>query len=277
MKRFVFTCGDINGVGPEIAIKVFNEIYPAQKSKIIFVTPSNIFLKSIENLKPQFKFELIKPQSLIDDNPEYISIIDLGEVPQNTGFATKASGEAAFESIKIGFDLVSEKKADALITNPISKHAFELAGINFPGHTELLAEWSSVKDFAMMFISEEMNCALATIHEPIKNVAGLITEDILHKRMEIIQRSLRFDFGIKNPKIAVLGLNPHAGEQGRIGHEEEEIIKPLLKKLDNKNITGPFVPDAFFANKKYMDYDLVFGMYHDQVLIPLKCLILIQE
>ena len=272
MDKFVFTCGDINGIGPEIAVKVFNEIYPSPKYKIIFVSPANTFFKSIEKINPKFEFELIKPGTGINDNPDLVTIVDLGEVIQDTGFPTKYSGEAAFAALKLGFSLVDEKKAGALITNPISKYAFELAGINFPGHTEMLAEWSGEKDFAMMFVSGEMNAALATIHEPVKNIAGLITEESITQKLRLVERTLRFDFAIENPKIAVLGLNPHAGEQGRIGQEEETIIEPVLKKMNNKNISGPFVPDAFFANKKYKDFDIVFGMYHDQVLIPFKML-----
>lgn len=272
MNRFVFTSGDINGIGPEIAIKVFNVIFPSQKQKIIYVSPSNIFLKSIENIKPGFEFEFVKPNLPVDSNPKKISVIDLGEVTADIGKPTKISGEASIAAIKTGFDLVSQNKESALITNPISKHAFQLAGIDFPGHTELLAEWSGVNNFAMMFLSEEMKCALATIHEPLNKVPGLISREALVKKIRLIYDSLRFDFGIGNSKIAVLGLNPHAGEEGMIGSEETEIIKPAMKDLNRNNFEGPFVPDAFFANKKYLDYDVVFGMYHDQVLIPFKML-----
>ncbi|MDO8548532.1 MAG: 4-hydroxythreonine-4-phosphate dehydrogenase PdxA, partial [Ignavibacteria bacterium] len=123
--------------------------------------------------------------------------------------------------------------------------------------------------FIMMFLSKKMNAALLTIHQPIKTISQLLTEERLKKSLDIISLSLKNDLNIQEPRIAVLGLNPHAGENGLIGDEEEKIIKPLLKNF-NQNIEGPFSPDAFFASKKYKDYNLVLGMYHDQVLIPFK-------
>lgn len=121
----------------------------------------------------------------------------------------------------------------------------------------------------MMFLSKRMNAALLTIHQPIKNIPQLLNRKQLKKSLSIITSSLINDLNIINPKIAILGLNPHAGENGLIGDEEEKIIKPLLKNL-NQYVEGPFSPDAFFAAKKYKNYNLILGMYHDQVLIPFK-------
>lgn len=158
-----------------------------------------------------------------------------------------------------------------MVTAPISKTAIKMAGINFPGHTEMLAEWCGSKDFVMTFLSKKMNGALVTIHEPLKNVTKLITSENLKSKINIIIKMLINDFKISLPKIAVLGLNPHAGESGIIGNEEEKIIIPLIKKYSN-NLFGPFSSDAFFANRLYKKYDLVIGMYHDQLLIPFKML-----
>ena len=135
----------------------------------------------------------------------------------------------------------------------------------------MYAEWSNVSNFVMMFLSKKMNAALATIHEPIINVPKLINLKNLKNKLNVIINSLVTDLGIKNPKIAVLGLNPHAGEEGLIGKEEQSILRPLLNLNEFSNyLSGPFSPDAFFANRLYKNYDLVLGMYHDQVLIPFK-------
>ena len=157
-----------------------------------------------------------------------------------------------------------------MVTAPISKASFELAGINFPGHTELLAERGNAKNYAMTFISNKMNCALVTIHDPINKISKNLKKGKIKSVINTVKQSLINDFKVANPKIAVLGLNPHAGENGRIGDEEIKIIIPALNELGDKNIEGPFVPDAFFANKLYKKFNIVVGMYHDQVLIPFK-------
>ena len=167
--------------------------------------------------------------------------------------------------------MIKDGYSDAVITAPISKTAIKIAGKNFPGHTEMLAGWCNVKNFVMMFLSGKMNAAIATIHEPVKKVPGLITKELLSNKIEVIYNSLKNDLRINSPLIAVLGLNPHAGENGLIGDEEEKIIKPfVLNYKFSEYLRGPFSPDAFFANRLYKNFDLVFGMYHDQVLSPFK-------
>jgi 4-hydroxythreonine-4-phosphate dehydrogenase len=137
----------------------------------------------------------------------------------------------------------------------------------------MYARWSGLKDFVMMFISPKMKCALVTIHEPLRKVSKLITVNRIQNTLRVVVSSLRRDFNLENPKVAVLGLNPHAGEKGRIGKEETDVILPALRTSGfNEFLAGPFVPDAFFARKLYKDYDIVIGMYHDQVLIPFKML-----
>ncbi len=142
----------------------------------------------------------------------------------------------------------------------------------------MYAEWCNEKakpgnyiDYVMMFLSKKMNAALITIHNPVKNISSMLKKEILKKKLEVIINSLKNDLNIKVPSIAVLGLNPHAGENGLIGNEEIEIISPVIKTFQNSiEIQGPFVPDAFFANHSYKNFNIVVGMYHDQVLIPFK-------
>jgi 4-hydroxythreonine-4-phosphate dehydrogenase len=271
MNKFVFTCGDINGIGPEIVIKTINKINKQKNITIYFLCPANVFNQASKTTKPLFNFKVIKRIS--EAKRSGIFVIDFGTYKQNLGKPTKSSGAAAFKAIKISFRILRDQKADAVITAPISKTAINKAKINFPGHTEMYAEWSEAKDFVMTFLSDKMYAGLVTIHEPIKNVAKLITAKRLKDKIETILNTLKIDLKISSPKIAVLGLNPHAGENGVIGKEETEIIQPvIMNKKFSQYLSGPFSPDAFFANHLYKKFDLVLGMYHDQALIPFKLL-----
>jgi len=271
MKRFVFTCGDINGIGPEIVIKTLNKISLKTKNKFYFICPSNVFKETARLVKPNFKYEIVKKVNKLSHIP--VQIIDLGNARINPCKATAVSGEVSYNSIKIAFALAANYEANAIITAPISKTAFNIAEINFPGHTEMLAKWSGTKNYVMTFLSKKLNAALLTIHKPVKMVPGLVRKERLLNTLNILIKTFKVDLNILKPKIAVLGLNPHAGENAIIGDEEEKIIKPVVKSFQSKNkIYGPFSPDAFFGAKMYKDFDLILGMYHDQVLIPFKLL-----
>ncbi len=272
MKRFVFTCGDINGIGPEICIKAFNKIYSPSKYKLFLYIPAEIFKLAAKLIKPTFKYDItekITDEIIVNKD---ITILDLGKAQRSVGSSTKISGEISFKAVRMAFEHVIRGNADALITAPLSKEALEKAGIKFSGHTEMLGELCRVKDPAMLFVSDKMIAALVTTHSSIKNLPELITKRKIYSTIKILQESLIKDFGINKPRIAVLALNPHAGEAGRMGLEEEVFIKPVIKNFHSNNIDGPFVPDAFFATKLYVNYDAVVGMYHDQILIPFKML-----
>jgi 4-hydroxythreonine-4-phosphate dehydrogenase len=272
MNKIIFTCGDTNGIGPEIVIKTLNKIKNREDSQYYFACPENVFDEVQNIIRPSFDFVItrsVKPSF----TPGRVTIIDTGKAKINAGFPTKHSGKAAFKSVKTAFQFVHKGLADAMVTAPISKFAINTAGYNFPGHTEMLAEWCGVKKFVMMFLSEHMNSALITIHEPVKKISSLITKKLLNDRIDIIMDCLINDLQYSEPRAAVLGLNPHAGENGLIGKEEVKTIKPaLIESAFTRYISGPFSPDAFFANKMYKQYDVVIGMYHDQVLIPFKML-----
>ncbi len=271
MNTFVCTCGDINGIGPELVIKTLNRIAKKSKHKFVFICPANVFLSEIKKINPQFDFESIN--SLDYSSDDSVSIIDFGEFKREFGRPTKYSGQAAFKALQIAYTITSKSLNSCIITAPISKTALSLAEINYPGHTEMLAAWSKVKNFAMMFLSKKLKAALLTIHCPINRVSKLITEDLLESKFSLIFKTLQNDFKIKVPKIAVLGLNPHSGEGGLIGNEEQKVIIPFMKQYSNrKYFTGPFSPDAFFGMKMYLNYDMVVGMYHDQILNSFKLL-----
>lgn len=270
MKKFVFTCGDINGIGPEIVIKSIQQL-SYEDTKLIYCCPENVFKDSINYLENEIQYDLIDKPEEIEKTEEKICVLNLGNADVEYGMPTKTSGKISYQSINLALDIVDAHLADAIITAPISKVALKLAGIKFPGHTEMLGARYKVKDFKMMFLSDVMSCALATIHEKLSDVPGAITKENIRETIETVSETIIKDFGVKKPRIALLGLNPHAGEEGKIGTEEIDILKPVIKEYP-RICFGPFVPDAFFGTKLYQNYNMVIGMYHDQVLIPFKLL-----
>jgi 4-hydroxythreonine-4-phosphate dehydrogenase len=271
MTRIVFTCGDVNGIGPEIAVKTFSKLFKNKfKNQIIFICPKNIFEYYYKLTSATFKFKIINDQSF---SSSHLNLVTLTDTKIKFGYPTKSSGKIAFQSIMKSLDLIGRKFADVLVTAPISKEAFNLAGIDFPGHTELLAKHENNANYMMLFLSEKINAGLLTIHSPISKIPKLIKKEKIIKAIELINLTAKKDLMIKNPKIAVLGLNPHAGENGLIGNEEIEVISPAIKSLQKRfDVSGPFVPDAFWGNKTYKKFDVILGMYHDQILIPFKLL-----
>jgi len=272
MTRIVFTCGDVNGIGPEIAVKAFKKILKSKNTnQIIFACPKNVFEYYYKLTDAKFKFKIVDNQSSFSTS--YLNVLLLPDTKIKLGYPTKVSGKIAYQSIIKSLELIDNNLADVLVTSPISKEAFSLAEIDFPGHTELLAQHENKNNFMMLFLSNKINAGLLTIHSPISKISRLIKKDKIIKAIELINLSAKKDLGIKYPKIAVLGLNPHAGENGLIGNEETEIIAPAIKSLQKRfDISGPFVPDAFWGNKTYKKFDMILGMYHDQILIPFKFL-----
>lgn len=270
MKTLVFTCGDINGISPEVCVKTINQIYNPAERKIIFFCPANVFENTAAIERLPFNCKIVKEKFVNDQNSELVTVVDIGKFQQNIGKPTVHSGNAAFIALKKGYETVASDKADAMVTAPVSKTAFKLADIKYPGQTELLAKLSKSKKFLMVFLSDDFICGLITIHEPVKSVSKLITKEKVKSSIKVFYDTLQNDLRVESPKVAVLGLNPHAGENGNIGREEIDAILPAIKSLKNIFAEGPFAPDAFFGNQKYKNYDAVLGMYHDQVLIPFK-------
>lgn len=269
MKNFIFTCGDINGIGPEIVIKSLNKIFKRKDSVFTFICPRNVFEFYSKLTSPEFDFYFSNDLQSIKKNS--VKILELGYAKISLAKPSKTSGRISFEAICTAANACLSNKYSAMITAPISKESFNEAGIKFPGHTELLADITKQKNFVMMFLSQKMKAALLTIHIPISKVPSVITRKLLSSKLETIIKSLNEDFNIFNPKIAILGLNPHAGENGIIGKEEKNIITPFIKSSALKqNLFGPFSADAFFANNNFKKYDLILAMYHDQALIPFK-------
>jgi 4-hydroxythreonine-4-phosphate dehydrogenase len=188
------------------------------------------------------------------------------------GKVTSEAGKCAYISLSKAAEDVVSGKIDALVTAPINKKNIQNPTFDFIGHTEYLAKLAGVQDYLMFMISEQMRLALVTAHIPLSEVKNKITKELVNTKLSIVHRSLKNDFGIVKPKIAVLGLNPHAGEDGLLGNEEITVLKPVVDEVKNKGILafGPFPADGFFASQLYKKYDAILAMYHDQGLIPFK-------
>ncbi len=266
------TVGDFNGIGPEIALKATCNPSVKKICTPVLIGPFAIFTYIAKQLKVKTK---IAKTTLPLINKKEISVIDVGDgIPADIqyGMPSKSAGRSAGAAIELAVELCSQKKIDAIVTAPASKETLNLAGYNFPGQTEMIALFSRSQRVAMILVSDKMRVGLVTIHTSIKNVADQISKDKIIEKLSIVNESLKMDFKIKKPRIAVLALNPHSGEHGLIGNEEEQIIKPAITDVINKDVyaEGPFSPDSFFGMHYYKKFDAIIAMYHDQGLIPFK-------
>ncbi len=182
-------------------------------------------------------------------------------------------GEYAFKSLEAATKALKEDKIDVLVTAPINKATIQSDKFNFPGHTDYLAQ--ELKGESLMFmITDNLKVGLLTDHVALKDIANVITPELIEKKIRIIQQTLKQDFRVEKPRIAVLGINPHSGDHGVIGKEDEEVLKPTLQKIRDKGdlVFGPYSADSFFGSKNYKNFDAVVASYHDQGLIPFKTL-----
>jgi 4-hydroxythreonine-4-phosphate dehydrogenase len=189
------------------------------------------------------------------------------------GRYSKAAGSLAFKSIKEASIALKDGEVDALVTSPINKKTIQSEDFSFPGHTSYFADFLNGEGL-MFMISDELKVALVTDHIPVKEISDQITSELLEKKIHQLEYSLKFDFDINRPRIAVLGLNPHSGDMGVIGYEEDKIYVPVIKELSEKGLLvfGPYAADSFFGNQRHLNFDAILASYHDQGLIPFKSL-----
>lgn len=267
------TIGDFNGVGPEIILKALSHV------DLTISTPLILAPKEVLDFyarKLSLKVELNICSYLDEIDTSYINLLNFetDTLDINPGFQTEQSGLISMNSIELGIELTKAEISQALVTAPISKEAVNLAGFKIPGHTEFLAEKTDTESVLMMLINDGLRVALTTAHVPISKVSSAITESLILEKLGLLHESLKKDFNIIDPKIAVLGLNPHAGDGGVIGSEEIDTIVPALEKASQSGLyaAGPFPADGFFGQKLYKKYDAILAMYHDQGLAPFKLL-----
>ena len=269
------TIGDKNGIGPEVIIKALKD--PRILSGI---TPVIYGCESVLNHYrktlgfEQVNFECISSAEKAEHKKINLVNVLKNESPVKEGAEEESSGNLAIQAIEAASADISSGKIDAIVTAPISKNVCQNAGFDFPGHTEFFISLSNGAEGIMILTSSLMNIALVTTHIPLKEVSSYITKETIVSKAEVFHQSLQKDFGILNPKIAILSLNPHSGENGKIGTEEIEVQIPAINELRTKNILafGPFPTDGFFGSSAPSNYDGVLAMYHDQGLSVFKAL-----
>ncbi len=271
------TCGDINGIGLELIIKTVSDGRLLEIcTPVVFASNKvlNFYRKGLPEIN--FNFSSIKDASRINHKQVNLYNCWEEEVQVTPGQLNSVGGKYAVQSLVIAAEALKEGRIDGLVTAPIHKKNTQSEEFNFTGHTPYLKNLFGVADVCMFMVAENMRVALLTEHVPVKDIAPLITRESIISKLQIINNSLKRDFGIDKPKIAVLGLNPHAGDEGLIGKEEEEIIRPAIKEAKHKDVFcfGPYSADAFFARGQHEKFDAVLAMYHDQGLIPFKSLAL---
>lgn len=265
--------GDINGIGIEIILKTFED-----KRMLDFCTPvlfasNKLISYHKKNLKLNNSIHSINSVDKIAHGKINLVNSWKEEVKIELGKTTKIGGKFAHKSLKAATTALKNDAIDILLTAPINKDNIQSEEFNFPGHTEYLEENLEGKSL-MILMTDELRIGLITGHIPISQVAETITPELIEAKVDIMHTSLKQDFNINKPKIAVLGLNPHCGDKGIIGKEDDEIIRPTIAKIKDsgKLVFGPYAADGFFGSKTYKQFDGVLAMYHDQGLAPFKAL-----
>lgn len=276
--RVGITHGDINGIGPEVIVKAIGDDRMLElMTPIVYSSPKimSYYRKALPSL-PQIQFKTITDATDAVDGTYSLVAVDMPEdIKIEPGIPSKAAGKAAFDALERAVSDLRQGSIDALVTAPIAKDSIQSPTFTFPGHTEYLeaslAEPS--RDQAlMMMCSGDLRVALVTSHTPLSKVAEAITVENIVSKLKILNRSLTEDFSITTPRIAVLALNPHSGENGLLGSEENEIIIPALEEARSEGILcfGPYAADGFFGSGAWKSFDATLAMYHDQGLAPFK-------
>jgi len=270
-----FSCGDLNGIGIELIIKTLSDNRILEQcSPVIFASNKsiNFYRKSLPEIN--FNYQSVKDFSKI--NTRQLSVFNCWdeEVVISAGQLNETGGKYARMSLQQAVNALKQNQIHGLVTAPLHKKNIQSPDFNFTGHTPYLKFEFGLNDVLMLMVASNMRVALVTEHVPVRDVAANISKESILSKLYILNESLKRDFGIEKPKIAVLGLNPHAGDEGLVGDEEQTIIKPAIKEAKDKGILafGAFSADAFFARGSYENFDAVLAMYHDQGLIPFKSL-----
>jgi 4-hydroxythreonine-4-phosphate dehydrogenase len=269
------TSGDLNGIGIELIIKTLaDHRILDQCTPVVFA--SNKVINFYRKAVPEINFNYQSLKEINRLNPKQVNVFNCWEEEVNItpGVMNETGGKYAVKSLMVAAELLKQKQLDGLVTAPIHKKNIQSPSFSFTGHTPYLRNLFNVPDVVMILCSGNFRVALVTEHIPVAEIGKLITKEIIVRKLSIIHQGLQKDFGIDKPRLAVLGLNPHAGDEGLIGNEEETIIRPAVKEAKNNNILaiGPYSADAFFARRQFEKFDAVLAMYHDQGLIPFKTL-----
>lgn len=265
--------GDLNGIGCEVVLKTFEDSRMLDFcTPIIFASNKTISYQKTE-LELEINYNGIQEASKALDGK--INVVNVWrEIPTiNFGQATKEGGDYAIKSLKAAVASLKKGEIDVLVTAPINKNNIQSEDFKFPGHTDYLAQ--ELEGESLMFmVTDDLKVGLLTDHIAVKDVAQAITPDLIKSKVATIEKSLKIDFGISKPKIALLGINPHSGDNGIIGQEDDTILKPVIKEIAETGalVYGPYSADSFFGSDGYKNFDAILAAYHDQGLIPFKTL-----
>jgi 4-hydroxythreonine-4-phosphate dehydrogenase len=267
------TMGDPCGIGPEIIAKLYanaGSLHPT-----LVLGDEGLILRAIRLLGLPLTVRVIDSPEAIELAENTINVISLSHLPEDIPFGQldARAGKAAFDYIRAGIDLALQKRIRAIVTAPINKEALRLADIHYPGHTEILADFSETKDFAMMLMNDDLRVILVTIHISLREAIEQVTLESELRTIRLAHQAMT-QLGIPRPRVAVAGLNPHAGEHGLFGSEDDTIIWPAIQRAQAQGIdaSGPWPGDTVFMHARQGRFDIVVAQYHDQGLIPVKYL-----
>ncbi len=278
MKKFEkikvgISIGDFNGIGIEVILKTFEDIRMLDFCTPIIFGASKVISYHKKALQINLNIHGVDNIKKIVHNKLNLFNVWKEQVDIELGKGTTESGNYAFESLKAATEALKNNEIDILVTAPINKSNIQSEKFKFKGHTEYLENVLEGESL-MILMTQDLRIGLITGHIPISEVASTVTADLIKKKVEIMYKSLQQDFNIRKPKIAVLGLNPHCGDNGVIGKEDDEIVKPTLADFQEKGklVYGPYAADSFFGSNAHVKFDGVLAMYHDQGLAPFKTL-----
>ncbi|MHC5037599.1 MAG: 4-hydroxythreonine-4-phosphate dehydrogenase PdxA [Planctomycetota bacterium] len=273
--RIGITMGDPGGIGPEVILKSLCDAEIVRRADLCVIGHEETFFENSKRfgICPIFK-EKAAPEAWSWRKVPFLALV--GEEGQSVippGAATAEGGRLSFQAVEKALELVQGGFLDGFVTAPISKASWNLAGLDFTGHTDYLAQMTG-KDAVMMMVGGRLRVALVTVHLPLKQALEALTPDLIWNTIRVTQESLIHNFGFTSPRIGLAGVNPHSGEGGLMGSEEEEIIGPAVERAlqEGVQVEGPFPPDVVFRLGAAGKYDAVIAMYHDQGLIPIKIL-----
>ena len=263
--------GDLNGIGAEIIIKTFEDPRTLELCTPIIFASSRVMSFYKKHFESKIDFHETNSANNIQSNKVNVVNVWNESVAINFGEEDTKIGEYAIKSLEASVVALKNDDIDILVTAPINKHNIQSETFKFPGHTNYLAEQLNGKSL-MFMISENLRVGLLTDHVPVKDVPSHITEELIREKISTVSKSLIQDFAISKPRIAVLAINPHAGDNGVIGNEDDTVLKPVLQKLKEEGtlVYGPYSADSFFGSGNYKNFDAIIASYHDQGLIPFK-------
>ncbi len=265
--------GDINGIGCEVVLKTFEDQRMLEFCTPILFASNKIISQQKQDLGIGLNYHGIQSAGQARDNKVNVVSVWKESVDIHYGQATDQAGSLAIKSLKAAVKALKQGEIDVLVTAPINKANIQSDEFNFPGHTDYLAKELG-GDSLMFMVTPELKIGLLTDHLAVKDVPASIDGELVARKVGIIDKSLRMDFGIRRPKIALLGINPHSGDNGVIGKEDDEVLRPSIEALSQKGLLvfGPYAADSFFGSGTHLQFDAVLAAYHDQGLIPFKTL-----